>query len=221
MWPIGGQHKAIIGVLAWLSLFWLAMTWAATPSRTVLVMGDSLSAAYGLAREQGWVALLDARLAEEHAGWQVINASLSGETTVGGAARLSQALQEHHPAVVLIELGANDALRGLPLEQAQANLQSMIEASRAAGAKILLVGVQIPPNYGPDYTAALQSMYQDLATRNELPLLPFLLAPIASDLNNFQADGLHPIAAAQPAIRDHVWPALLPLLKTDYRDESN
>ncbi len=185
----------------------------AQSTRSILVMGDSLSAAYGLPMEQGWVALIGARLALEHPAWRVVNASVSGETTGGGAARFPRALEEHAPAIVILELGANDALRGLPLEQAQANLQAMIEAARATHAKVLLIGIEIPPNYGPDYTAALQSMYRQLARDNDIAFLPFLLEPIAADLANFQADGLHPVAAAQPAVRDHVWQALAPLLE--------
>ena len=205
------RYKAgAVLVLLWLLL--CAPAVAAVPERTVLVMGDSLAAAYGLSPAQGWVALLGQRLEQDLPGWRVVNASISGETTGGGAARLTQALQEHTPAVVILELGANDALRGLPLELAQANLQRMIEAARETRAKVLLIGIQIPPNYGPDYTRALGTMYRDLAARNEIAFLPFLLEPIADDLANFQPDGLHPVAAAQPKVLEHVWPALLPLL---------
>jgi len=199
-------------VLALLWLLLCAPAVAAAPVRTVLVMGDSLAAAYGLSPAQGWVALLGQRLEQNLPGWRVVNASVSGETTGGGAARLTQALQEHTPAVVILELGANDALRGLPLELAQANLQRMIEAARETRAKVLLIGIQIPPNYGPDYTRALGTMYLELAARNEIAFLPFLLEPIADDLANFLPDGLHPVAAAQPRVLEHVWPALLPLL---------
>lgn len=199
-------------VLALLWLLLCAPAVAAAPVRTVLVMGDSLAAAYGLSPAQGWVALLGQRLEQNLPGWRVVNASVSGETTGGGAARLTQALQEHTPAVVILELGANDALRGLPLELAQANLQRMIEAARETRAKVLLIGIQIPPNYGPDYTRALGTMYRELAARNEIAFLPFLLEPIADDLANFLPDGLHPVAAAQPRVLEHVWPALLPLL---------
>ncbi len=199
-------------VLALLWLLLCAPAVAAAPVRTVLVMGDSLAAAYGLSPAQGWVALLGQRLEQNLPGWRVVNASVSGETTGGGAARLTQALQEHTPAVVILELGANDALRGLPLELAQANLQRMIEAARETRAKVMLIGIQIPPNYGPDYTRALGTMYRELAARNEIAFLPFLLEPIADDLANFLPDGLHPVAAAQPRVLEHVWPALLPLL---------
>ena len=185
---------------------------AAAPQRTVLVMGDSLSAAYGLSPEQGWVALLGERLAQSHPGWRVVNASVSGETTGGGAARFPRALEEHSPDVVILELGANDALRGLPLEPAQANLQRIIDAARAAGTRVLLTGVEIPPNYGPEYAGAFRAMFATLARDNDLAFVPFLLAPIATDLSQFQADTIHPVAEAQPKVLDHVWPALVPLL---------
>ena len=200
---------------AMLALLWFLLcagTVAAAPVRSVLVMGDSLAAAYGLSPQQGWVALLGERLTQDRPGWRVVNASVSGETTGGGAARFGQALQEHTPAVVILELGANDALRGLPLELAEANLQHMIEAALEAHAKVLLVGIQIPPNYGPDYTQALGTMYRALAARNQIAFLPFLLEPIADDLTNFLPDGLHPTATAQPSVLEHVWPALAPLL---------
>ena len=185
---------------------------AAQEHKQVLVMGDSLSAAYNLAASQGWVALLDEKLAAERPQWDGINASISGETTAGGASRIDAALEQHAPEVVVIELGANDALRGLPIEHATANLERMIAASEKAGAKVLLVGIRIPPNYGPDYAAALESMYTGLAAKHDLALLPFLLEPIAADRANFQPDNLHPIAPAQPALRDHVWTKLEPLL---------
>ncbi len=195
-----------------LALLLCATFAAATPTRTVLVMGDSLSAAYGLTPDQGWVALLGQRLEHAHPDWRVVNASVSGETTGGGAGRFAHALKTHAPSVVVLELGANDALRGLPLEQAQANLQGMIDMSAAAGAKVLLVGIEIPPNYGPDYTEMLRVMYRSLVANNDLAFLPFLLEPVAGDLANFQADGLHPVADAQPKVLDHVWTALAPLL---------
>ncbi len=185
---------------------------AAAPQRTVLVMGDSLSAAYGLSPEQGWVALLGDRLAQSHPDWRVVNASVSGETTGGGAARFPRALQEHAPDVVILELGANDALRGLPLEPAQANLQRIIDAAHAANAKVLLAGVEIPPNYGPEYVDAFRAMFATLARENGLAFVPFLLEPIATDLSQFQADTIHPVAEAQPKVLDHLWPTLAPLL---------
>jgi acyl-CoA thioesterase-1 len=172
----------------------------------LLVMGDSLSAAYGIAAEQGWVALLDQRLQAERPGWRVVNASVSGETTAGGASRIAGELERHTPAAVLIELGANDGLRGLPLELAQANLERMIEAATARGAQVGLLGMRIPPNYGPDYTNGFIGMFAALAERHSLPLLPFLLEPVASDRDAFQADNLHPTAEVQARLLEHVWP---------------
>lgn len=196
----------------------LAAAQASTPAepagtqRTLLVMGDSLSAAYGLAAEQGWVALLEQRLQHEQRDWRVVNASVSGETTAGGASRFAAALEAHAPDLVAIELGANDALRGLPLDQARANLARMIEAAQARAARVLLIGIRIPPNYGPDYAAQLQRMYVDLAAQFQVPLLPFLLEPLGTERDAFQADNLHPTAEAQPRLLEHVWPALEPLL---------
>jgi acyl-CoA thioesterase-1 len=180
--------------------------------RTVLVMGDSLSAAYGLAPREGWVALLAERLDREHPGWRVANASISGETTAGGASRIAAELKRHAPDVVVIELGANDGLRGLDLAQTRANLERMIVASHEAGARVLLLGMRLPPNYGPQYTQAFERNYTELAEAHDAALLPFLLEPIAMDRDAFQADNLHPVAEAQPKLRDHVWPALAPLL---------
>lgn len=212
MRAIASRYKAWLAIAAlWLLL--CATLAVAAPVRTVLVMGDSLAAAYGLSAEQGWVALLGRKLESNGLNWRVVNASVSGETTGGGAGRFAHALQTHQPAVVILELGANDALRGLPLAQAKANLQRMIDMAETAGAKVLLVGIEIPPNYGPDYTAALRAMYRALVADNELAFLPFLLEPIADDLANFQADGLHPVAEAQPKVLDHVWTALEPLLE--------
>ena len=212
MRAMSSRYKAWAAFTA-LGLLLCATFAAAAPARTVLVMGDSLSAAYGLTPEQGWVALLGQRLEQEHPDWRVVNASVSGETTGGGAGRFAHALQMHEPAVVILELGANDALRGLPLEQAGANLQGMIDMARTAGAKVLLVGIEIPPNYGPDYTEMLRLMYRSLLANDDLAFLPFLLEPVANDLANFQADGLHPVADAQPKVLDHVWTALEPLLE--------
>ncbi len=178
----------------------------ASAEQRLLVMGDSLSAAYGLRAEQGWVALLQQRMTSEKSGWRVINASISGETTAGGVSRIDAELARHTPTAVLIELGANDGLRGLPLDIAKANLDKMIVAAQASGAKVGLIGIRIPPNYGPDYTNGFVSIYTDLAARHSLPLLPFLLEPIAADREAFQADNLHPTAEAQAQILEHVWP---------------
>lgn len=182
-------------------------------TRTVLVMGDSLSAAYGLAPNQGWVSLTADRIGKTAPGWRVVNASISGETTAGGAARIAAELQRHKPAVVVIALGANDGLRGLPLAQTRANLEKMIKAAQASKAKVLLVGMRMPPNYGPDYTRGFEQNYSALAKQYDTALLPFLLEPIALDRSAYQADNLHPVAAAQPKLHDHVWKALQPLLR--------
>jgi acyl-CoA thioesterase-1 len=179
---------------------------------TVLVMGDSLSAAHGLSADEGWVSLLAGRIAREKPGWRVVNASISGETTDGGSSRIVGELLRVRPAVVVIELGANDGLRGLPLRAMRHNLARMIGASQYVGAKVLLVGMRIPPNYGADYADGFARAYADLAKHFDVALLPFLLEPVAADRANFQDDNLHPVAAAQPALRDHVWKQLAPLL---------
>jgi len=195
-------------------LLFLATMAQAKPERTVLVMGDSLSAAHGLRSEaEGWVALLDAKVAKAKPGWHVRNASMSGETTAGGASRIFNELERARPAVVVIELGANDGLRGLPLLQARINLARMIGAAHGAGARVLLVGMRIPPNLGPDYTREFEGNYTLLAKKFDVALLPFLLEPIAADRASFQDDNLHPVAAAQPKLRDHVWAAIEPLLQ--------
>jgi acyl-CoA thioesterase-1 len=183
------------------------------PARTVLVMGDSLSAAYGLRADQGWVDLLANRIESERPGWRVVNASISGETSAGGSSRIAREVVRHQPAVVVIALGANDALRGLPLSELKRNLARMIGASEHVGARVLLVGMHMPPNLGAEYTRGLDRTYRDLARSFDIPLLPFLLEPIAADRGKFMDDNLHPVAEAQPAIRDHVWPALAPLLR--------
>jgi acyl-CoA thioesterase-1 len=190
-----------------------AIAASSTSARTLLVFGDSLSAAYGLQVDQGWVVLLQKRLADQGYGYRVVNASVSGETTSGGRARLARALAQHKPALVILELGANDALRGLPLKDAEANLAAMIAAIRPTKAKLLLVGIMIPPNYGPQYAQGLTDMYQRLATVQKVPLLPFLLEGVALDPRLTQADGLHPNAQAQPRLLENVWAALKPLLE--------
>ena len=185
----------------------------ATPAPTILVLGDSLSAAYGLSPAQGWVALLQRKLNSEGRRWSVTNASISGETTAGGASRIAAELARHKPRVVVIALGANDGLRGLPPAQTRSNLDAMIRASQTAGARVLLVGMRLPPNLGPQYTQAFEAVFRELASQRKVPLLPFLLEPIARDRRNFQDDNLHPVAEAQPALLEHVYPALSPLLK--------
>ncbi len=179
----------------------------------ILVFGDSLSAGYGIPVEQSWPALLQARLAREKFPQTVFNASISGETTAGGRSRIGALLKQHQPQWVILALGANDGLRGLPLDALRANLDAMILAARSAGARVLLVGMQLPPNYGPDYTRRFGTTFADLAKQHQTALLPFLLEPIALDNGAFQPDRLHPTAAAQPMILDHVWGTLGPLLK--------
>jgi acyl-CoA thioesterase-1 len=190
----------------------LALAAPALAARTVMVFGDSLSAAYGLASEDGWVSLLARRIAGEGLPWKVVNASVSGETTAGGLARLPADLARHHPSIVVIELGANDALRGQPIAQMRANLERMIRLVRKAGAQPVLVGLMIPPNYGIDYAAEFRDAYAAIAGREKVPLVPFLLAGVVEHRDLFQADQLHPTAAAQPRILDNVWTTLAPLL---------
>lgn len=182
-------------------------------SGTVLVMGDSLSAAYGMAASKGWVSLLDARLRRSHPGWSMVNASVSGETTAGGVSRLPRQLERVKPAIVVIELGANDGLRGLPLDRMRANLDRMIRLSKASGAKVLLVGMRMPPNLGRAYTEGFANTYTQLARQHQVPLLPFFLEPIMLDRGAFQRDNLHPTEAAQVRLANHVWPALQPMIR--------
>jgi acyl-CoA thioesterase I len=185
---------------------------AATAPR-VMVFGDSLAAAYNIDPRQGWVTLMDARLKTAYPKGQVINASISGETTQGGLSRIKADLAQHKPTHVILELGANDALRGLPLAAMRANLEAMMKAIVAAKAVPIVVGLQIPPNYGPDYAAKFQEMYPSLAKQFKAPLVPFLLEGIAEHRDQFLPDGLHPTAAAQPKVLDNVWPALQTALK--------
>jgi len=180
----------------------------------ILVFGDSISAGYGLPRvEQGWVALLQTRLREQEYGYQVVNASVSGETTAGGLARLPRALMLHQPKIVILELGGNDGLRALPIAQMRANLVRMIDLSAAAGAQVLLLGMRMPPNYGPDFTEQFSQCYSEVARDKKLPLVPFLLNGIALSPNLVQADGIHPNELGQPKLLANVWPSLKPLLR--------
>jgi len=183
------------------------------PAATVLVMGDSLSAGYGLRANDAWPAHLQRKLDAMPGEHKVINASISGETTAGGRSRLPQALKAHRPDVVVIELGANDGLRGLPLTDMQANLEAMIDQSRAAGARIVLVGMQLPPNYGPSYADKFRSVFKTVADTRKTAFAPFLLAGFADRREWFQQDGLHPTAEAQPTILANVWTALEPLIQ--------
>ena len=207
------QARVQRGVMVLLTTLALSGVAVAAPSRTVLVLGDSLSAAYGLAASQGWVALTAQKMRTTHPNWRVVNASISGETSAGGAARIAAELKRSRPTVVVVELGANDGLRGLSLQQTRANLDQIVAASARSGARVLLVGMRMPPNFGATYTQGFEKNYSDISKKYKTAFLPFLLAPIAAERKNFQADNLHPVAAAQPRLRDHVWPALLPLLK--------
>jgi acyl-CoA thioesterase-1 len=184
-------------------------------SKTLLVVGDSLSAEYGLARGSGWVALLDARLAREKRPYTVVNASISGDTTSGGRSRLPALLAKHQPSVLVIELGGNDALRGLPLSMTEDNLNAMAQAANAMGAKVLLLGMQVPPNYGADYGRRFADSYRTVAVRQKARLLPFFLQGIADDpdpLRWFQPDRIHPLASAHPRLLENVWPTLRAML---------
>ena len=204
-------HSRVQGCVLMLLLS-ITMPVTAAEQKVLLVMGDSLSAAYNLPTRQGWVALSAARMKTSHPQWRVVNASISGETSSGGLSRLPAALKIHKPSLVIIELGANDGLQGLPLAQTRKNLLQMTQLSKATKAKVLLIGIQIPPNYGKAYTQGFAANYTDLAKQEKTALLPFLLAPIATDRKYFQRDQIHPTAAGQVKLRDHVWPVLKPLL---------
>jgi len=188
----------------------------AAPAETpvILVFGDSISAGYGLTRvDQGWVALLQTRLRTQEYGYQVVNASVSGETTAGGLARLPRALMLHKPKIVILELGGNDGLRALPVAQIRANLVRMVELATSSGAKVLLLGMRMPPNYGPDYTEQFRLCYSEIAHDKKIAWVPFVLNDIALSANLMQADGVHPNELGQPGILTNVWPSLKPLLE--------
>lgn len=185
----------------------------AADAPVILVVGDSVSAGYGLANGEGWVHLLEQQLSRDGYRYQVVNASISGDTTAGGRARLPALLSRHKPAVVVIELGGNDALRGGDLKETRENLDAMTRSAQAAGAKVLLVGMQLPPNYGASYVKRFGELFSDVARARHVPVVPFLFAGFAEDLAAFQPDRIHPTAAAQPRILANVWPALAPLLR--------
>lgn len=200
--------------MLWIALSATLACASATPA-TVLVVGDSLSAEYGIAKDSGWVALLQQRLQQRGIAAKVINASISGDTTAGGRSRLPRLLQVHQPTVVVIELGGNDALRGLPLQSTRANLSAMTQAAQAQGARVLLVGMQVPPNYGKRYADAFSQSFGTVAQATQAALVPFMLAGVADRddaLEWFQPDRIHPLAKAHPKILDNLWPALAPLL---------
>ena len=191
----------------------LALSAAASFPATILVFGDSLSAGYGLPREQGWVHLLEQRLRAEKLDYKVVNASISGETTLGGRNRIDAALKAHRPALVLLELGANDGLRGASPESIRGNLEAISDACRRAKARVLLVGIRLPPNYGLPYAEKFQGVFREVSRSRKLPLVPFLLDGFSDNRDLFQADGIHPSAAAQPLMLDTVWKELRPLLQ--------
>lgn len=185
---------------------------AAAAPPTILLLGDSLAAAHNIELQASWPALLERRLADMRPAWRLVNASISGETTSSGLARLPGLLKQYRPALVILELGANDGLRGLPLAEISANLAAMIAQCRAAGAKVLLLGIELPVNYGPRYRDGLRGIYADLARQDHAGLLPFLLQGIALDPTLMQSDGLHPTAAAQPRVLENVWAVLAPMI---------
>ena len=203
----------------WVMLQRLLVTWlmclplTAWAGGTILIYGDSLSAAYGLSQDAGWPTLLQARLKQKALDYTVLNASISGETTSGGAARIAQTLKAHQPRVIIVALGANDGLRGLPLGQMRANLAQIVRASQKAKCRVLLVGMRLPPNYGESYTRPFAQVYVDLAREYKTALAPFLLEGMAEQRELFQSDNMHPTAQAQPIILDNIWTALAPLLK--------
>jgi acyl-CoA thioesterase-1 len=204
---------ALLAVVLSVFAFAVAPVLAATDRPVILVFGDSLSAGYGIDVRNGWVALLDHKLTSEGYEYKVVNASISGDTTAGGRNRLSRALELHHPQIVVLELGANDGLRGLPVEQMRANLAAMIALSQSAQARVLLVGMQMPPNYGADYAGSFKAAFEQLHSQTGVALAPFLLDGVALDMSLVQSDGLHPTAAAQPRLLNNVWPTLQPLLR--------
>ncbi|MBE0612955.1 MAG: arylesterase [Burkholderiales bacterium] len=199
-------------LLTWFGLS-MCLPLAARADGTILIYGDSLSAAYGLSQDAGWPALLQARLKREGMDYTVTNASISGETTSGGAARIAEVLKTHKPRVIVVELGANDGLRGLPPGQMRANLAKIITRSLRARARVLLVGMRMPPNYGPSYTREFAQVYISLASEYKTALAPFLFEGMEQRRELFQADNLHPTAAAQPILMENIWKALVPLLK--------
>ena len=192
-----------------LCLFISFSTYAQT-NPTILVMGDSLSAEYGLTRGSGWVKLLEEQLQKQSSPWSVFNASISGETSAGGLSRLPKLLDQKKPSIVFIELGANDALRGLPIQESEKNLRQMIQLSKKSGARVLLFGMEIPPNYGQEYTKQFKDLYSNLARQEKVELLPFFLGGVASDISLFQADRIHPNEKAQNILFKNVWGAMAP-----------
>ena len=204
-----------IRVLLWVLLLPGAAAFAQAATPTIVVLGDSLSAAHGMPVQAGWVALLAQRLDETGGNARVVNASISGETTAGGLARLPALLAEHRPALVLVQLGANDGLRGLPIAQIRSNLEAIIDQAKAEQARVILLGIELPVNFGRSYRSQLRAVYADLAQAQAVALVPFLLEGVALDPALIQDDGLHPNAQAQPRLLDNVWPVLARELDAD------
>jgi acyl-CoA thioesterase I len=194
------------------AVFALLLSVQTAVADTVLVVGDSISAAFGLDTRQGWVALLEQRLAEQGYPHRVVNASISGDTSAGGAARLPALLAEYRPSLVVLELGGNDGLRGQPPAQLQQNLTAMVDQARASGARVLLLGMRLPPNYGARYTRAFAGVFATLAEEQQIALVPFFLEGVGGAPGMMQSDGIHPTAAAQPVLLENIWPRLQPLL---------
>lgn len=211
---IGGRIVGdVVPVLCAALLLWGSPASAHSAPKTLLVVGDSLSAEYGLARGTGWVALLERKLQAQKTDVRIVNASVSGETSSGGRTRMPALLARHKPDIVVIELGANDALRGLPVAATDNNLRAMVKAVRAAGARVLLVGIRIPPNYGRDYAERFFAMYGTISRDEKVALAPFMLDGVAEKTDMFQADRIHPLASAHPIILNNIWPHLQPILR--------
>ena len=201
-WTMGLEKSGMKSIL--LSAL-LACSGTALAAPTILVYGDSLSAAYGIPQDAGWVALLGERLKQRKSNYTVVNASISGETSAGGAARIDAALAETKPAIVIVELGANDGLRGLPIAQMKTNLAAIVRAAKRQGARVILVGMLLPPNYGAQYVNAFRAAFRDVARDGRVPLVPFLLEGVPNEREMFQADNLHLVAEAQPILLENVW----------------
>jgi acyl-CoA thioesterase I len=201
----------VASVVVWLPAAAIASAAKAEP--VILVVGDSLSAGYGIDIKQGWVTLLEQRLQTQGYGYRVVNASVSGETSAGARGRLQKLLELHRPNIMILEIGANDGLRGLPIAQTKDNLTTMISQAKTAGARVVVAGMQMPPNYGAKYTQEFAAVFVDVTREQRQTLIPFFLDGVALDMNLIQADGLHPTAAAQPRLLDNVWQALRPMLK--------
>jgi acyl-CoA thioesterase I len=203
-------RRSFLLILALLAAHGASTSWGA--ERTIVVVGDSLSSGYGLAAAPSWVSLLEDRLRSEGYGYELVNASIAGDTSAGGLTRLPRLLERYTPALVIIELGGNDGLRGQPTATLEGNLSTMLELARAAGADVLLLGIRLPPNYGESYTRAMQAVYADLSAKYKAPLVDFLMDGVALDARLMQHDGIHPNAAGQPVMLENVWKVLVGLI---------